>query len=125
MATTFGTTTLVGTAGQPEVGAWVLAETSTTYFDIEGVSDVTGATHGREIRLEHWLHNSYANRAAVETAFKNLEKLIGTTKTLTDGIGQVFKNSKLVSILPRVGPVFSPPLDWMYVLEFTWRQLKK
>lgn len=119
---TFGSP-LAGTSGKLVKGTRVLAMAEARFFSVEGASVITGELGPRDITCEHWLHNSYANRAAVEAAYTIIKKSIGKTKTLSNTIGESFPNCLLVEIAENEGPINSPPLGWMYVLTLKWRQL--
>lgn len=123
MAFQFGST-IPGSSGAIDLGDWDMSIATAEYFNVAGMSMIIGERHGRDLKMKHWLHNAYVSLNAVETAFRGLEALIGKEKKLTDALGREFENCVLLPFKPEVGPIISPPLGWMYVLNLTWRQLK-
>lgn len=115
--------TLAGSSGKFIKGPLVVGVVETAFFNVPGASVIVGELGPRDITCEHWLHSSYVSRAAVDAAYTIVKKSIGKTKTLTNAIGESFTNCLLESITENEGPVNSPPLGWMYVLTFKFRQL--
>ncbi len=62
--------------------------------------------------------------AAIDAAYKLLEKKIAKSGSLVDSLGRTFANCTLVEIHIVTGPVNSPPIGWMYSLQLKWRQAK-
>lgn len=124
---TFGTP-IVGTSGKFKKGPFTVAVAEASYFNVSGASVIVGELGPRDIECEHWLWSGtlpgYTSRAQVDAAYTVVKKAIGKTKTLSNAIGESFPNCLLESITEMEGPVFSPPLGWMYVLAFKWRQLE-
>lgn len=123
MAFTFDSLVVPGKTGAVKPGVWSVTATETGYMGVEGVSRIEGARGGRDLTCDHWLCNSYSTAAAADTALKTLEKKILKNATLVDSLGRSFGNCTLLEVHIQTGPVNSPPLAWMYVLQLKWRQL--
>jgi hypothetical protein len=127
LALTFDGLSIPGTHDNLQIGSYSRKATREEFFGVRGAAEINGERGPRPIRVQAmWLHNSYANTAALVSALKTLSAKIGTVGTLVElgTVSRSFAQVVLEAVTQEQGPLPSTDLGWFAVITLDFTQLE-
>ncbi|MES2793209.1 MAG: hypothetical protein V4719_26605 [Planctomycetota bacterium] len=125
MPLTFRGTPIPGLHGRPKFGPWGVQLTRTTYFGLEGESEIRGERTGRDIVMESVFYNSFVSGEQLENAIETLNKNVPTNGKIvqTGAINRTLQRCTFEGITMKGSPLPDNKIGWWVEVEIRWRQL--
>ena len=86
----------------------------TSFFGVDGVSEIDGGIGEQEITTDVWLFNNYTTDDALTAAITAIQTQIGLHGTLTETgtLSRTFEHVTFHGFHQEFGPIYSPQLKW-------------